>query len=195
MNTNDFICNAVLNIPGDYIDELCDEFNLDFDDEDVKNIFYMCGKDYLENFGNELIRELYGQIINKYNDELDEEKFDYYLNCHDSHLYYDGERICSKEDIENIIERKNAIFDGEKEIRFTVDGEEYQETINPFFAEQDPDLDDVWSYRLGGDCDDHYGMTLFGHYDGDELSTKDLTIKVVRYWDGEEFFASDIEIL
>ena len=195
MNTNDFICNAVLHIPGDYIDELCEEFDLDFSDDDVKDVIEMCGGN-LECVGNELIRELFGKIIRKYKDELDEEKFDCYVNCHDSHLYYDGERICSKKDIEEIIEKKKFVFDGEKGIRFTVDGEEYQETIYPEMAEQDPDLDDVWSYRLEGDCNEHYGMMLFGHYDEDDnLSTKDLTIRGIRYWDGEEIYISEIGIL
>lgn len=113
MNTNDFIAKCVLGIPCEKIDKLCDEFDVDFSDDDVEEILDLCSGDCFNNnhyseVGNMLIERIFKNIIDKHNDVLDEEKFDYYINCDDSHLYYDGERICSQNDLDEIMEKVEA---------------------------------------------------------------------------------------
>lgn len=107
MNTNDFIAKCVLGIPCEKIDALCEEFDLDFSDDDVAEILDCCSENY-SYVGNMLIEHLFKQIIDKHNDVLDEEKFNYYINCDDTHLYYDGERICSQKDLDEIMEKVEA---------------------------------------------------------------------------------------
>lgn len=110
MTTKDFICYVVLGIQPDFIDNLCDEFDVDFSDDDIKEILDMCSggfqkEDHYNRVGNEIIRHIYGQIIDSYNDVLDENKFDYELDGRCSRLYYDGETIYSKQDIEKLVEQ------------------------------------------------------------------------------------------
>jgi len=110
MKTKDFICYVVLGIQPDFIDNLCDEFDVDFSYDDIKEILDMCSggfqkEDHYNSVGNEIIRHIYGQIIAYHNDVLDENKFDYILDGRCSRLYYDGETIYSKQDIENLEEQ------------------------------------------------------------------------------------------
>lgn len=109
MKTSDFICYVVLGIQAEFIDELCDEFDVDFSDDDVKELLNMCAgglnqEDHFYAVGNEMIRNIYGEIIDKYNDVLDEEKFDYYLDGRCSELLYDGKKIYSRQDLEQLVE-------------------------------------------------------------------------------------------
>lgn len=41
MKTKDFICYVVLGIQPDFIDNLCDEFDVDFSDDDINEILHM----------------------------------------------------------------------------------------------------------------------------------------------------------
>lgn len=52
-----------------------------------------------------LVGRLFQDIIDKYNDVLDEEKFDYYIDGNDSNLIYDGETIHSKKELDAIYDR------------------------------------------------------------------------------------------
>ena len=109
MKTSDFICYVVLGIQAEFIDELCDEFDVDFSDDDVKELLNICAgglnqDDHFNAVGNLMIRNIYRDIIDKYNDVLDEEKFDYYLDGSCSHLYYDGKTIYRRQDLEQLVE-------------------------------------------------------------------------------------------
>ena len=110
MTTKDFICYVVLGIQPDFIDNLCDEFDVDFSVDDINEIIHMLTggineEDHYRYVGNEIIRFIYGQIIDSYNDVLDDNKFDYELDGRCSRLYYDGETIYSKQDIEKLVEQ------------------------------------------------------------------------------------------
>lgn len=110
MNTNDFVSCVVLRIPCEFIDKLCDEYDLDFGDEDIEELLNCCSGDcfhesHYNSVGNMLVRRLFQDIIDKYNDVLDEEKFDYYIDGNDSNLIYDGETIHSKKELDAIYDR------------------------------------------------------------------------------------------
>ena len=110
MTTQDFICYSVLGIPCQFIDELCEEYDVDFSDDDVKDCLNCCcgslfNQDNFRNVGNMLIQQIFQEIINKYNDVLDEDKFDWYIDGRDSKLSYDGETIYSRQDIERLSDK------------------------------------------------------------------------------------------
>lgn len=110
MTTKDFICYVVLGVPSDFIDELCDEFDVDFSEDDIKEILNMCagGLDQEEHYhhvGDEIILTIYGNIIDSCKDVLDENKFGFYIDGRDSYLSYDGKIIYSKQDIERLMEQ------------------------------------------------------------------------------------------
>ena len=110
MNTNDFVSCAVLRIPCEFVDKLCDEYDLDFGGDDIEDLLNCCSGDcfhesHYESVGNMLLRKLFQDIIDKYNDVLDEEKFDCYIDGNDSHLIYDGETIHSKKELDAIYDK------------------------------------------------------------------------------------------
>lgn len=117
MNTNDFVSCVVLRIPCEFIDELCDEWSLDFGDDDIKDLLNCCSGDcfhesHYGSVGNMLVRRLFQDIIEKYNDVLDEDKFDFYIDGSDSKLIYDGETIYRKKELDAIydkVEEENLV--------------------------------------------------------------------------------------
>ena len=110
MNTKDFIACVVLHIPCKFIDELCDEYYLGFGDNDIDDILNRCSGDSshesnYESVGNMLVRKLFQDIIEDYNDVLDDDKFDCYINGDNSYLIYDGKSIHSKKELDAIYEK------------------------------------------------------------------------------------------
>ena len=108
MKARDFI-GSLLGIY-DVIDDICDEYDIDLDEDEVYDAFNChghIGRDNASDVGREIILTLYGKIKEKYSGALDEEKFDYDVSsagfpC----LYYDEEEIRSKEQLERIVELK-----------------------------------------------------------------------------------------
>lgn len=104
METRDFIC-VCLGVSSEKVDEICDNFDLDIDSGEVACLLTVCEFNY-KTFGDRLIAELYNQVIEDAVKDfgLDEDKFDYYANGRDSHLYYDKQEIYRYKDLENIAE-------------------------------------------------------------------------------------------
>ena len=105
MSTDRFICLYCLGIDGAVIDRICDDFGIDFDDNDayeaVKN-----GIDTKWGPGVFLLQTLFGKIIKEYG-ELDKNKFDYDFSspsfpC----FYYDHQPFSTKKDLEAIAGRE-----------------------------------------------------------------------------------------
>ena len=86
------------------------------------------------------------------------------------------------------------VFDGTKGVRFTYNGKEYKEVIFTACAEDDPDLNGYWFYRLDSD-DENLSITLHGKYDEDgDLSTQGIEIKVYDHSTDTEGFVAEIYI-
>lgn len=111
MKTKDFICICL----GLYdstckkIDDICDDFGVDFGTEEVNEWLEWRGQNSEIQLGNLIISDLYRKVIkdamDDYGEWLDEEKFDYDANDLASHLYYDREVVTDSDDIERIVER------------------------------------------------------------------------------------------
>lgn len=105
-----FVCNCLGLYAGtcNFIDKLCDEFDVDFDDNDLSEI--LSYGDKLRNVGNMIIGRLFERIIddvcNEYNCENDEirELFDYDCNDFCSTLYFNGEAYDKKEELYDAVE-------------------------------------------------------------------------------------------
>jgi len=107
MNIKDFLAVSVGLYASEYIDDICDNFNIDPSDEDVREALEMDNK----NFGNAFAAHLYEQIINKAVDELslDRDKFDYYCNGSlDTTLCYNGEQVDSWDELVEIAEKRET---------------------------------------------------------------------------------------
>ena len=105
MTTNEFICVCLgIGTASSKIDEICDKFDLDITDDDVWRTLDLFRGNYT-GFGNCLISDLYQQVIDYWVEQgLDKEKFDYYTNGDDSHLYYDKEQVFSNNDLQEILD-------------------------------------------------------------------------------------------
>ena len=91
------------------------------------------------------------------------------------------------------------VFDGKLGVRFKYNGKDYSEVIDPALAESDPDLDNVWQYRIDSG-DENVRMVLRGNYlmCGDECcglsTTMALQVKVEDAVEGETYI-DDIDII
>lgn len=111
MKTKDFICICL----GLYdstckkIDDICDDFDVDFSTDEFKEWISWRGQNPDIQLGNLIILDLYRKVIKDamedYGEWLDEDKFDVEVNDMCSHLFYDRETIYNSEDIERIVER------------------------------------------------------------------------------------------
>ena len=111
MKTKDFICICL----GLYdstckkIDDICDDFDVDFSTEEFDEWISWRGQNPDIQLGNLIISDLYRKVIKDamedYGEWLDEDKFDVEVNDMCSHLFYDRETIYNSEDIERIVER------------------------------------------------------------------------------------------
>lgn len=102
MKTNDFICSC-FGIDGEVIDEICDNFDIDFSDDDVLEAFNNAPYDDRWGVGKSLLLMLFGKIMDMYSGILDEEKFDYdFTSPSFPSMYYDDVEFSSKEELDNI---------------------------------------------------------------------------------------------
>lgn len=108
MKTSDFISVCLgIGTVDTTIDDICENFDLDISENDVYDALDVFRHNY-EGFGDYLIGNLYQQVINKWVKEgLDKDKFDYYTNGMDSHLYYDEEEISCNDDLQEILNKTN----------------------------------------------------------------------------------------
>ena len=131
MKTKDFICICL----GLYdstckkIDDICDDFDVDFSTEEFDEWISWRGQNPDIQLGNLIISDLYRKVIKDamedYGEWLDEDKFDVEVNDMCSHLFYDRETIYNSEDIERIVERIQEEQEEEEE--------EEEEELIPMF--------------------------------------------------------------
>ena len=105
----DFVCRCLGIYPrtSEFIDKICTNFDVDFDEEDLTDIISYSGK--LTNVGNALIGLLYDKIIYEIYEEYDNDEniqslFDY--NCNDfcSNLSFNGECYDNKKELYEAVE-------------------------------------------------------------------------------------------
>lgn len=90
---------------GEYLDKICDNFNIDPDENEVLKVLEIDNK----NFGNMFADHLFCVIIEKACEELklDRDKFDYICNGSlDTTLYYDGNAVDSWDGLVEIAEEQ-----------------------------------------------------------------------------------------
>lgn len=107
MKMNEFVSVCLgLGMTGRKVDEICDNFGIDISDENIYEALGVCPRDDYRSFGNLFIHDLYQKIIDEWVEQgLDEEKFDYDCNGDASRLYYNGETICSCDDLQEILDK------------------------------------------------------------------------------------------
>lgn len=110
MSTEDFIA-ACLMVPTKLIDDLCDEYNVDFGEEEIFDMLNCCAGDVFHkhnyrNFGKMLIRLVLQEIVDLYTDVLDEGKFELDVDGNDSAIIYDDVRIESKTQLDEIYNKE-----------------------------------------------------------------------------------------
>ena len=130
MKTKDFICIClgVYDSTCKKIDDICDDFNVDFSTDEFNEWISWRGQNPDIQLGNLIISDLYRKVIKDamedYGEWLDEDKFDVEVNDMCSHLFYDRETIYNSEDIERIVERIQEEQEEE---------EEEEEELSPMF--------------------------------------------------------------
>lgn len=113
---NEFVSVCLgLGMTGRKVDEICDNFGIDISDENIYEALGACPRDDYRSFGNILISDLYAQVVSEWAEQLDEEKFDWYVNGDDSHLYYDGEEVWSCDDLQEILDKLEEENEEEEE--------------------------------------------------------------------------------
>ena len=121
MKTKDFICICL----GLYdstckkIDDICDDFDVDFSTDDFNEWISWRGQNPDIQLGNLIISDLYRKVIQNamadFGEWLDEAKFDYDANDLASHLCYDRGVITDSDDIERIVERIQEMEEEEED--------------------------------------------------------------------------------
>lgn len=90
------------------IDYFSDELGIDFDTCDIEDAIDGCrrAKDIGGSIWLMFMNKVQGKWENDY-PNFDSDKFDWYLNGYDTHIYYDGVEIKSQEDIDSLFEELN----------------------------------------------------------------------------------------
>jgi len=101
MNTVDFVCTCI-GIDGGVIDRLCDEFDIDFGDNDVIDALKTLSTGDKWAPAKELLNVVFREIQDLY-PQLDRNKFtcDFSSPSYPD-MYYDGERFDTKEELDRI---------------------------------------------------------------------------------------------
>lgn len=105
MSTNDFVC-MVIGMYGRWIDKITEEFDIDFDDEDVRWAIRDSDPKNPKSIGLSITKMVINKLAQHFSEAyptFDEEKFDWYINGEYSHIYYDGEEICCENDMQDVI--------------------------------------------------------------------------------------------
>lgn len=113
MKTNDYIAKYVFNIPGEKIDQLAEQFDFNFDNEDVENAISYADISAPETIGNcvwlMVMDKLQNRLAILY-PEFDKDKFDW-DNPNDGadnmDIYYDGETFENLWDLESLLDKQD----------------------------------------------------------------------------------------
>lgn len=95
-----------IGLNGSWIDKITEEFDIDFDDEDVSWAIRDSDPKNPESIGSSITMMVISKLSRHFSElypTFDEEKFDWYINGDDSHIYYDGEQICCEDDMQDAI--------------------------------------------------------------------------------------------
>lgn len=106
MGTERFVCWC-FGIDGSVIDSICEDFDVDLLDEDVRRAT-LSGCRHRWGIGQELLTIIFEKIIRMY-PELDEDKFDYDFSSPSyPDFYYKSERFGTKSALDKIAGREAA---------------------------------------------------------------------------------------
>lgn len=104
------VITFVTNLTGvtEKIDYFSDELNIDFDTRDIEDAIDECHR--AKDIGGSIWLMFMGKVQDKWQNDypnFDSDKFDWYLNGCDTHIYYDGVEIKSQKDIDSLFEELN----------------------------------------------------------------------------------------
>ncbi len=104
MEMTDFMA-ACFFMDGPIIDKICDDFDIDIEEEEFFEVLQVCQQDY-KLVGREMLRKLFQKIVEQYNGLLDEEKFEFDVSSPSyPNFYYDCNEIKSKSDLDKLVEK------------------------------------------------------------------------------------------
>lgn len=86
------------------IDEFAESFDIDFSDSDIREAIE--GVRQAQDIGNSVWLMFVGELESKFQNDFpnfDPDKFDWFCNGWDSHVYYDGQELYSTKDLEEIL--------------------------------------------------------------------------------------------
>lgn len=106
MSTEDFIASCLM-VPTKEIDRLCDEYDVDFSNEDVYEMLNNCAGDvfhepHFKSFGAMLVWHIAFEIAAKYTDVLEEDKLGIDFDGCEVVITYDDVLIESKKQLDEI---------------------------------------------------------------------------------------------
>ena len=112
MDMRDFVSCCLGIGSGKKIDEICDNFGLDIEEESLYELLDLCGefredKNRYFRVGKELVISLYEKVIEN-NPQLDPDKFSYDAQGDFSELMYDGKVIESQEQLDELVKELAA---------------------------------------------------------------------------------------
>lgn len=113
MRTNDYIAKCVMNIPGEKIDELAEQFDFNFDNEDVEDAISSAEVNNPKTIGKAVWLMVMDKLQDRLADiypEFDKDKFEWdnpmegtdYLD-----IYYDGEAFKNMYDLESLLDKQD----------------------------------------------------------------------------------------
>ena len=105
MEMNRFVASC-LYMDGEVFDKYCDAFGVDMEEGDIFDALNECNQEYKQ-FGVIILEKMWNKVVEEYAPLLDQEKFS--CDCSSPSypdFYYDGENVCSSEDLDAIVERE-----------------------------------------------------------------------------------------
>lgn len=142
------LLNLGIGTADDMWDTITSNFDVELEDSDIEETIQE-NSSSLGDVGNALIECLYCKVADKGVEEygLKRQKFTYYLNMQDSHIYYDGKEIHGIEDLEHLQSERSE--DGCSDDDPTEANKAYLEE-NDFKCIHNEDCWELESYTDGG---------------------------------------------
>ncbi len=101
-----FILMGCLRCDAKVLDEYCEAFGVELTESDVTQALADCCGEY-KDFGRDILYQMWLKVIEEFHGVLDADKFDYDFSSPSyPDFYYDGERVYSRDDLEEIAEQK-----------------------------------------------------------------------------------------
>lgn len=103
-STNDFVSKWIFYIPGKKIDNICDEFDIDYDENDVKDAISCADLNKPKTVGESIWLMIMDKLASKLKEDypkFDEDKFSWYNGGADAcDLYYSNIPFATRKELE-----------------------------------------------------------------------------------------------